>query len=352
MPAPFTHSHNAFRRLLGMPRGRASRLAAAMAVVVIGGCGGVSTLAPGGQQDHSVATTPPVPGAGTRAVVPSTPAPAEASPAPASTVHSASRAPALAALATLPVKGRAAKTGYERELFGQAWSDVDRNGCDTRNDMLTRDLTRRVYDPDTRGCVVLSGSLDDPYTGNRISFRKGDGTLVDIDHVVAMGNAWATGAFRWEIRKRAAFANDPMNLLAVDASANRQKGDGDAATWLPSNKRVRCGYVARQIGVKAKYDLWVTPAEKVAMSRILGSCPGHPRVPDSGVPVIAPLNLTDPSDSPSAGSGSESAEPNADGNAGFGSCDEARAAGAAPVRRGDPGYSTHLDGDGDGVACE
>ena len=278
-------------------------------------------------------------------------------PAPSSPQAMSSQAPGLGGtaerqLARLEVKGRAPLTGYDRDRFGSAWLDTDRNGCDTRNDMLTRDLTRRVYDPDTFGCVVLSGSLDDPYTGNRISFRKGDGTLVDIDHVVAMGNAWATGAFRWEIRKRAAFANDPMNLLAVDASANRQKGDGDAATWLPSNKRVRCGYVARQIGVKAKYDLWVTPAEKVAMSRILGSCPGHPRVPDSGVPVIAPLNLTDPSDSPSAGSGSESAEPNADGNAGFGSCDEARAAGAAPVRRGDPGYSTHLDGDGDGVACE
>lgn len=281
-----------------------------------------------------------------------TPEPAPSSSPAASSPAPGSRSTAERQLARLEVKGRAPLTGYDRDRFGSAWLDTDRNGCDTRNDMLTRDLTRRVYDPDTRGCVVLSGSLDDPYTGNRISFTKGDGNLVDIDHVVAMGNAWATGAFRWEIRKRAAFANDPMNLLAVDASANRQKGDGDAATWLPSNKRVRCDYVARQIGVKAKYDLWVTPAEKDAMSRVLGSCPGHPRVPDSGAPVIAPLNLTDPSDSPSAASGSGSAEPNADGNAGFGSCDEARAAGAAPVRRGDPGYSTELDGDGDGVACE
>lgn len=280
-----------------------------------------------------------------------TPEPAPSSSA-ASSPAPGSRGTAERQLARLEVKGRAPLTGYDRDRFGSAWLDTDRNGCDTRNDMLTRDLTRRVYDPDTRGCVVLSGSLDDPYTGNRISFTKGDGNLVDIDHVVAMGNAWATGAFRWEIRKRAAFANDPMNLLAVDASANRQKGDGDAATWLPSNKRLRCDYVARQIGVKAKYDLWVTPAEKDAMSRVLGSCPNHPRVPDSGAPVIAPLNLTDPSDSPSAGSGSGSAEPNADENAGFGSCDEARAAGAAPVRRGDPGYSTELDGDGDGVACE
>jgi len=250
------------------------------------------------------------------------------------------------------VKGRAPLTGYDRDRFGSAWLDTDRNGCDTRNDILTRDLTGRVYDPDTRGCVVLSGRLGDPYTGGQILFTKGDGNLVDVDHVVAMGNAWVTGAFRWEIRKRAAFANDPMNLLAVDASANRQKGDGDAATWLPSNKGIRCGYVARQVGVKTKYDLWVTPAEKEAMARVLGSCPRQPRVPDSGAPVIAPLNLTDPSDPPSGSSGSGSAGPTSEGEVGFGSCDEAREAGAAPVRRDDPGYSTRLDGDADGVACE
>ena len=36
----------------------------------------------------------------------------------------------------------------------------------------------------------------------------------------------------------------------------------------------------------------------------------------------------------------------------FRSCSEARAAGAAPVRRGDPGYGSHLDRDNDGVGCE
>jgi hypothetical protein len=235
-------------------------------------------------------------------------------------------------LARLEVKGRAPMTGYDRAQFGAAWLDTDRNGCDTRNDMLTRDLERRSYDPRTRGCVVLSGVLDDPFTGRSIEFRKGDGNLVDVDHVVALGNAWATGAFRWEIRKRAAFANDPMNLLAVDASANRQKGDGDAATWLPGNKSFRCEYVARQVGVKSKYDLWVTSAERDAMARVLASCPGQPRVPDSSAPVLAPLNLSEPDT--------------------FASCAEARAAGAAPLRRGDPGYSLGLDGDRDGVACE
>ncbi|HLN77844.1 MAG TPA: DUF1524 domain-containing protein [Nocardioidaceae bacterium] len=234
-------------------------------------------------------------------------------------------------------------TGYDRDRFGAAWLDADRNGCDTRNDILTRDLMQRVYDPDTHGCVVLSGTLADPYTNQRIAFVRGDGDLVDIDHVVALGNAWVTGAFQWEIRKRAAFANDPMNLLAVDASANRQKGDGDSATWLPKNKAYRCDYVARQIGVKAKYRLWVTAPERDAMARVLAACPDEPQVPDSGAPVVAPLRLSDPSGSPTPESGGAGA---------YGNCDEARAAGAAPVRRGDPGYSTGLDGDGDGVACE
>ena len=273
-----------------------------------------------------------------------------ASVSPAKSEHGT----ALGQLDTLEVKGRAPLTGYERERFGAAWLDADRNGCDTRNDILGRDLTHRSYDPRTHGCVVLSGDLTDSYTKDRIRFVKGDGTLVDIDHVVALGNAWVTGAFRWEIRKRAALANDPMNLLAVDASANRQKGDGDAATWLPGNKAFRCAYVARQIGVKAKYGLWVTAPEKDAMSRVLATCPSQPRVPDSGAPVVAPLKLSEPSDS--AGSGADwtggSAEPRSGGTSPFADCDEARAAGATPVHRGDPGYSSGLDRDGDGVACE
>lgn len=185
-------------------------------------------------------------------------------------------------------------TGYARERFGPAWLDADRNGCDTRNDVLRRHLSDQVIDPATRGCVVLTGRLVDPYTATTIDFVRGDGFLVDVDHVVAMGNAWATGAARWGVRKRAAFANDPLNLLPVDASANRQKGDGDAATWLPSNRAFRCAYVARQVSVKAKYGLWVTPAERSAMEHVLDACPRRRPVPDSGAPVRVDHDITDP----------------------------------------------------------
>jgi hypothetical protein len=172
-------------------------------------------------------------------------------------------------------KGRAAKTGYTRAQFGQTWADVDRNGCDTRNDILKRDLTGQVYKEKTRECVVLSGTLIDPFSGETINFVRGNVSSmeVQIDHVVALSNAWQTGAFKLSVKDRTAFANDPMNLLAVKGRLNSQKGDGDAATWLPPLKSFRCDYVARQIAVKIKYKLWFTAPEKEAMVRILKGCP-------------------------------------------------------------------------------
>ena len=187
----------------------------------------------------------------------------------------ASEVSASSVLDSLAVKGRAPKTGYAREQFGQTWADVDRNGCDTRNDMLKRDLTEIVYKVKTRNCVVLSGILLDRYSGETINFMRGNVSSmeVQIDHVVALSNAWQTGAFKLSVVQRTALANDPMNLFAVKGRLNSQKGDGDAATWLPPLKSFRCAYVAQQIAVKAKYSLWVTAPEKEAMARILSACP-------------------------------------------------------------------------------
>ena len=196
-------------------------------------------------------------------------------PAQATTLVAESEVSASAALASLPVKGRAPKTGYSRAAFGQTWADVDRNGCDTRNDMLKRDLTEIVYKAKTRNCVVLSGTLQDRYSGETINFLRGNVTSmeVQIDHVVALSNAWQTGAFKLSVAQRTALANDPLNLFAVKGRLNSQKSDGDAATWLPPVKSFRCTYVAHQIAVKAKYSLWVTAPEKDAMVRILAACP-------------------------------------------------------------------------------
>ena len=177
-------------------------------------------------------------------------------------------------LESLAVKGRAPKTGYTRAQFGQTWADVNRNGCDTRNDILQRDLTKLSFRAGPRDCVVESGKLVDPYSGITINFIKGvkSSMEVQIDHVVALSNAWQTGAFKLTIEKRTQFANDPDNLLAVQGRLNSQKGDGDAATWLPPLKSYRCTYVTKQIAVKAKYGLWVTAPEKAAMKSILAKC--------------------------------------------------------------------------------
>ena len=182
---------------------------------------------------------------------------------------------ATAVLETLAVKGRAPKTGYTRAQFGPALADVDRNGCDTRNDILKRDLTSITYRAKTRNCVVESGTLVDRYSGETINFVKGNisSMEVQIDHVVALSNAWQTGAFKLSADQRKALSNDPLNLFAVKGRLNSQKGDGDAATWLPPLKSFRCSYVAQQIAVKAKYSLWVTAPEKAAMVSILAKCP-------------------------------------------------------------------------------
>jgi hypothetical protein len=178
---------------------------------------------------------------------------------------------ALALLDTLVVKGKAPKTGYVRSSFSH-WRDPDRNGCDARNDILKRDLINIVYKENTEDCKVISGLLNDPYSGAGIEFMLGK-SEVDIDHVVALAHAWQVGAFQWTDVKRLEFANDPTNLLAVSARLNRQKGDADAATWLPPAKSYRCAYVSRQVVVKVKYGLWITSAEKSAIQRVLASCP-------------------------------------------------------------------------------
>lgn len=183
---------------------------------------------------------------------------------------------ALQRLEALPVKGKAPMTGYDRSQFGPAWKDVYRNGCDTRNDILRRDLRATELKPGTKGCVVASGALNDPYTGKQIDFVRGpQSAKVQIDHVVALGNVWVSGGQKLSAEQKAAIANDPLNLLAVDGPANMQKSDKDASGWLPKNKGFRCSYVARQIAVKGKYGLSVTPAEKQAMARVLDSCPGQ-----------------------------------------------------------------------------
>jgi hypothetical protein len=365
-------------RSVGLADRRSSQLAglAAFAVVSTGTALAAPTGPAGTDGAEAGRAVPPVasaPAAGavaSGAAAPGAAAPSRAalpSPSAAPAAQSLTEAEphtALALLGTLPVKGRAPRTGYDRELFGPAWADTDRNGCDTRNDVLQRDLTGETLREGTHGCVVVSGTLAEPYTGRTMAFRKSDAGAVHIDHVVALSDAWQTGAQAWSAGKRLAFANDPLNLLAVDGAANQAKSDSDAASWLPPNKAYRCPMVARQVAVKAKYGLWVKPAERDAIARVLDGCPGL-AAPTGGTPTEAPVApaprrtaATQPAATQQPATAPPATAPPATATRGgtdprFGTCKEAKRNGYGPYTRGeDPEYDWYRDGDGDGVVCE
>ena len=186
-------------------------------------------------------------------------------------------ADARAALAGLPVKGWDRTQDFKRYRFGKAWSDdvnveFGRNGCNTRDDILRRDLSNLEVRRGT--CYAERGTLHDPYTGEVIAFVRGPDTsnAVEIDHVVSLADAWYKGAREWDDQRRLDFANDPRNLLAVSPKANFDKAFRDAASWLPPNAGFRCAFVARQVDVKSAYGLWVSAKEKQAMADVLDRC--------------------------------------------------------------------------------
>jgi len=187
-------------------------------------------------------------------------------------------------LEILAVKGRAPKTGYKRTQFGNGWADM--GNCDMRNVILARDLINLKLRSET-DCTVESGTLVyDPYTAKTIEFKRGADTssAIQIEHIVALSDAWQKGAQQLTPEQREQLANDPLELIAVDGPTNNAKGDGDAATWLPPNKDYRCPYIARQIAIKKKYTLWVTTAERDAMRRVLATCPEQ-KLPEVNAPA-------------------------------------------------------------------
>lgn len=194
-------------------------------------------------------------------------------PAGAAAAGAPTPSPAVRALAALVTRPGVGAGGYRRSAFGPSWFDVDGNSCDTRNDVLSRDLRQRTYRPGT--CLVATGILDDPYTGRTIAFVRGPATsaAVAVDHVVSLADAWRSGANRWTPAQRLTFANDRGELLAVDGPTNDAKGSSSADTWLPPNRAFRCSFVARQIAVKTTYRLTVTAAERRALGTVLATCP-------------------------------------------------------------------------------
>ena len=179
-------------------------------------------------------------------------------------------------LEKLSIKGRAPKTNYSRDQFYDSWPSID--GCSLRQIIIKREFGESAVISSDNHCTVVSGEYDEPYTGSHLVFyQKSDiSSNIQIDHIVSLSDAWQKGAQNFSAKERYEFATDPLNLLAVEANANKKKSDGDAATWLPPNKKFRCQYVARQISVKYKYNLWIANAEYEAMKNILNSCPKEP----------------------------------------------------------------------------
>lgn len=219
--------------------------------------------------------------------VPATLTAPQSAPSVAITDDAVTTGNALTVLDTLNVEKLVSDAAYDRvAAYGAAWLDVGDRGCDTRNETLARDLSKTS----TTGCQVLSGTLDDPYTGEQLDFVQGAETssLVQVDHLVSLQNAWQTGAQNLSRAQRESLANDPLNLQSVDGLSESIKAGRDASNWLPDNLDFRCEYIARQISVKATYGLWVTKAEKSAMATALKDCPEEPEQSSPFTPKPVP----------------------------------------------------------------
>jgi hypothetical protein len=244
-----------------IPRVLAGALTAVVAGAVLAGCTPDGMPGDGRQTDSSSPS-----GSGTDPL--NNPDGTRPGLAPMSSQRSEDRAADL--IEKVSTKGRGAKTGYERDEFGYAWMDsadgvpLARNGCDTRNDLLARDGRDLRYRSGS-DCVVVAMTLNDPYTGATIDWKKQKAAAVQIDHVVPLSYSWQMGSSRWSEHKRKQLANDPLNLLPVDGPSNSSKGDSGPASWLPPNKPIRCAYAVRFAQVALKYELPVTAADKSAM---------------------------------------------------------------------------------------
>lgn len=240
----------------------------ALAVVVAGGMG---SLAPAPAETVQVESAPSqappsIAPSGTPVVIPSA--------TPLAGASDSAAAKALALLPTIETVNGYAPISYDRDLFGQRWADVDRNGCDTRNDILARDLLNPVFKDGTGECKVLAGELLDPYDGSAVSFVSGQNTsvLVQIDHVVALAWAWHHGAYAWTDEQRTAFANDPLNLLASSQGTNQPKSASGPADWLPPVPELSCRYVERWVLIVDTYDLGIDAGNRAAAEHVLAGC--------------------------------------------------------------------------------
>jgi hypothetical protein len=185
----------------------------------------------------------------------------------------------LAGIPLIPIRVR--EHDYRRAAFGDAWTDDNtapggHNGCDTRNDILDRDLVDKTFTAIKRcPTAVATGTLHDPYTNDTIPFTRGNqvGASVQIDHIVPLALAWDLGARDWSDDMRRRFANDPANLLAVQGQANQDKGDAEPADWMPPNHAFWCQYSVQFAAVLRGYALPIDDRSAVVLRDAATTCP-------------------------------------------------------------------------------
>jgi hypothetical protein len=233
--------------------------------------------------------------------------------------------------------------GYDRALFGYP-ADLDGDQCDTRSEVLQRDsITPAQVDP--YGCTVVAGDWLSTYDGLAFA-TPGD---LEIDHVVALKEAWDSGAWAWTTQTLIAYANDlsdTRTLRAVSVSTNRSKGDRDPSNWLPPDPTDVCSYITDWVSIKARWGLSMDSSEAGRINNLLADqCFGSVVAPSAAVIVsiapVATVASVDPTPTASSPTGVY-----------YANCTAARAAGAAPLHVGEPGYRSALDRDKDGIACE
>lgn len=163
----------------------------------------------------------------------------------------------------LTVAPEGSGAGYDRDLFDH-WIDVDHDGCHTRCEVLEAE---KRYD--------LPGLPQGGWLSIYDGYSTDDASELDVDHVVALSEAWRSGADRWDANRRRAFANDldePDALIAVTASTNRSKSDRDPASWQPPNSGAWCQFGLGWVRVKIKWELTADDAEVRALRNILRGC--------------------------------------------------------------------------------
>ncbi len=316
--------------------------------MVVAGCGAPTDDGQGApSESHTEASMPnaattPRANPGSSVASTSTQATPSSSPPTSSTVTTSASVGAILAidlLATIEIADEHG-TDYDRDAFGYP-ADLDGDGCNTRAEVLKRDSITYAQ-IDLFHCTVVAGDWFSWYDG----FTLSDPGDIDIDHVVALKEAWDSGAWQWSPAAMVAFGNDltdPRSLLAVSSGTNRDKGASDPADWLPPDSHFLCPFIGDWVAIKARWGLTMDQREHDSVQGLLtGACVGWHVAP------IAPP----PTSTASVPATGTTTVPGSSSEIHYANCAAVRAAGAAPLLIGEPGYRAGLDGDSDGIACE